>query len=376
MADVIEVNDFEQLQSYRLLWNSLHPQTAKASFFHTFDWFETYWKHFGQNRQLRALIIYGADKPIGIVPFCVQQERYAVGNVRVLTYPLTDWGMWYGPIGPNPTACLLMAMRHLHATPRDWDLLDLRWIPACQGILRSTDQALRLVGWHAEECDYQSTSNIELSGYDWDSYFASRSKKWRHETRRQQRALERHGKITFERHRPSSAAQGDGDPNWEIYESCLEVSRNSWQADSNTGNTLCHHHVEPFLRECHEVAARLGMLDVALLRLDGKPVAFQYNYHHDQRVFGLRMGYAHDYAKLGTGNVLFNLSLEDSFARGDQLIEMGIGESRFKQRMRTKVETSHRILYYPWAAWRAQGVRLTRLLKSRRAETASKAAAV
>ena len=375
MAEVVEVNDLEQLQSYRLLWNALYPQTAKASFFQTYNWLETYWKHFGSERQMRVLIIYGADRPIGIVPLCVQKERYYVGTVRVLTYPLSDWGMWYGPIGPNPAACLIMAMRHLYATTRDWDLLDLRWVPARRNILRSTGQALRLIGWQAEQCAYQKTSNINLSGYDWESYFASRSKKWRHESRRQRRALERHGKITYERHRPGSAVDGDGDPRWEIYEACLDISRNSWQADSTNGNTLCHAHVEPFLRDCHAEAARLGMLDVTLLQVDDVPVAFQYNYHFDQRVFGLRMGYARDYAKLRAGNVLFNISLEDSFARGDHLIEMGVGESKFKRRVRTNVGTSYRLIHYPWAAWRAQGVRLTRMLKDRLGGPVSKSAA-
>lgn len=368
MADVLEINSLEELQSYRLLWNSLLPQTPKASFFHTFNWFETYWKHFGQERRMRVLIVYGAGRPVGIVPLCVQRERYFVGPVRVLTYPLSDWGMWYGPIGPHPTACMLMAMRHLHDTPRDWDLLDLRWIPAARSLLRGTGQSLKMIGWEAEQREYQKTSNIELSGYDWDSYLAGRSKKWRHETRRQMRALDRKGQVSFERHRPQSAADGDGEPCWEMYEECLDVSRQSWQADSETGNTLCHEHVQPFLRDCHAEAARLGMLDMTLLRVDGQPVAFQYNYHYDKQVFGLRMGYDHAYSQLRPGNVLFNRSLQDSFQRQDRLIEMGIGESRYKQRMRTNVETSYRMTYYPWSAWRAQGVRLTSMLKRRRAE--------
>ena len=376
MAEVVEINSLEELQPYRLLWNSLLPQTPKASFFHTYNWFETYWKHFGNQRRMRVLIVYGAGRPIGIVPFCVQQERYFVGKVRVLTYPLSDWGMWYGPIGPSPTASLLMATRHLRETERDWDLLDLRWIPACKGELRSTGQALQMIGWQPQQREYQKTSNIELCGYDWDSYFGSRSKKWRHETRRQRRALDRRGEVDFERHRPDSAAEGDGDPHWEMYEACLGVSRKSWQADSNSGNTLCHKHVQPFLRDCHAEAARLGMLDITLLRVDGEPVAFQYNYCFDQRIFGLRMGYSHDFAKLCAGSVLFTLSLEDSFTRKDRLIELGIGESRFKHRVRTNVQTSYRMTYYPWNAWRAQGVRLTQKLKSRKAEAASKSAAV
>lgn len=373
MASVIEVNNLEQLQSYRLAWKSLLPQTPKTSFFHTFDWFETYWKHYGASRKMRVLIVQAEGRPIGIVPLCVQKERYHVGKVRVLTYPLSDWGLWYGPIGPNQSATMFMAARHLRDTRRDWDLLDLRWTPNEQRVRNGLSRSLKSVGWGVQEREYQQTSNIELEGQDWESYFAKRSKKWRHETRRQKRALANQGEVTFERYRPLSAAEGEGDPNWDFYESCLAVSKQSWQATSRTGNTLCHEHVQPFLRDCHATAARLGMVDMTMLRLDGTPIAFQYNYLYDGTIFGLRMGYDNNLAHLSAGSNLLNESLQDSFQRGDRLIEMGIGESRYKQRVRTSLETSYRLTYYPWSAWRAQGVRLTQALKGQSSALQSKA---
>ena len=57
-------------------------------------------------------------------------------------------------------------------------------------------------------------------------------------------------------------------------------------------------------------------------------------------------------------------TLEDSFARGDRLLDMGIGDYGFKRHIRTGVETSQRYTYYPWQAWRGQGVRLSRWIKS------------
>ena len=46
MADIVEINDLEELEQYRLAWNVLLPQTPRASFFHTFDWLQTYWHFF------------------------------------------------------------------------------------------------------------------------------------------------------------------------------------------------------------------------------------------------------------------------------------------------------------------------------------------
>lgn len=366
MADVVEINSLDELESYRLVWNSLLPNTPRASFFHTYDWFATYWKHFGQRRQMRVLVIRASGTPIGIVPLCVQRERYHVGNVRVLTYPLSDWGLWYGPIGSNQSAAMFMALRHVRDTPRDWDMIDLRWVSAERADRSATGRALRAAGWNPRKNSYQQNSVVQLSDYDWDSFFASRPKKWRHEIRRQIHALKRDHKVTFHRHRPDGLAFGNGDPRWDLFEDCLDVSRNSWQSQSKSGNTLCHQHVEPFLRDCHAMAAKLGMLDVALLKVDGQSAAFQYNYCYDGKISGLRMGYDQRFSSQGVGNVALNYTLEDSFRRGDSQFDLGVGDFPFKRRLRTHVETSSRFTCYPRLAWRAQGVRLTRWLKSRR----------
>ena len=128
MPSVEEINDIRDLAGYRLLWNSLLPQTGNATFFHSLDWLGVYWKHYGGNQKLRTLIVSAADRPIGIVPLVIRREQTRVGPVRTLTFPLHNWGTFYGPLGPNPTATLLAGLNHVRQTRRDWDLFDLRWV--------------------------------------------------------------------------------------------------------------------------------------------------------------------------------------------------------------------------------------------------------
>jgi CelD/BcsL family acetyltransferase involved in cellulose biosynthesis len=218
-------------------------------------------------------------------------------------------------------------------------------------------------GWKPHREVYQQSSLIHFQGNDWEAFFASLNKKWRHEIRRQERNLERLGEVEFVRHRPNSQASGDGNPRWDLFDQCLAVSRQSWQASVTNGNTLCHASVLPFIKECHEQAARLGMVDMAVLRLNGKPLAYQYNYHHQGDVFGLRMGYVSEARELGVGKILLTHFLEDCFHRGDKVLDMGIGDFDFKARFRTGIATSHRYSYSPWNSWRSQSVRLSHWLR-------------
>ncbi|MDZ4656020.1 MAG: GNAT family N-acetyltransferase [Bythopirellula sp.] len=363
MADIVEINDLNQLQTYESAWNALALQTPRASFFHTYNWFVTFWKHFGENRRMRVLIVRSDETVIGIVPLCVVEESHRLNKVRVLTYPLHDWGMWFGPLGPNPSATMFMAFQHIRSTRRDWDMIDLRWSSVDPHDHEVTGRAMSAVGWKPQRHLYQQTSLIRFAKTNWETYLNSLSKKWRHEIRRQTRNLEKLGELEFVRHRPLAAVAGDGNPRWDLFEECVDVSRRSWQASADNGNTICHTEVLPFLRDCHAEAAQLGMLDLAILRVGGKALAFQYNYHHQGEVFGLRMGYDRAARELGVGKVLLARFIEDSFERGDRVLDLGIGEFDFKVRFRTDVEKSYRYSYYPWNAWRSQSVRMSQWLR-------------
>ena len=319
MVEVIEVNDIEELSQYRLLWNSLFPGTPNATFFLTFDWLDTYWRHFGHDQKLRVLIVFAAGEPLGILPLCVRTEPYRLSKVRVLTYPLDNWSTWYGPIGPNPAATMLAAMQHIRRTPRDWDMMELRWVAddATQG--GKSARAMRVAGMFSEKQEYQWTSLIDVPA-SWDEYLASKSQSLRKKFRRTLRDLFADGRAEYIRHRPLPASEGDGDPAWDVYAMCESVAQASWQSHVTSGNTITHERVREYFRASHAVAARLGMVDVNVLTLEGKPAAFKYGYHYQGNVTALnRFRRSHDN---GIGSALTLKAIQDSCNRGDRTIDL------------------------------------------------------
>lgn len=363
MVDVVEINDLEELQQYRLLWNSLFPATPGASFFLTFDWLDTYWRHFGHNQKLRVLIVYAAGQPLGILPLCVRRESYRVSKLRVLTYPLDNWSTWYGPIGPNPAATMMAAMQHLRRTPRDWDMIELRWVAdeATQG--GKTARAMRVAGLLSEKQEYQTTSIVDLPA-TWDEYLSSKSQSLRRQFRRTLRDLFADGHAEYIRHRPLAAAEGDGDPRWDLYAMCETVAQASWQSHVTHGNTLTHERVREYFHAAHAVAARIGMVDVNVLTVEGRPAAFLYGYHCLGNVSALRTGFDASLSG-GLGSALMLKTIEDSCRRGDRAIDFGPGEREHKRRLRSRTVPTYRLTYTPLDSWRSQAVRLSRWAKRR-----------
>lgn len=371
MVEVVEINDVEELSHYRLVWNSLFAATPSASFFHTIDWLETYWRHFGHDQKLRVLVVYGADEPLGILPLCVRREKYRVSNVRVLTYPLDNWSTWYGPIGPNPAATMFAAMQHLRRTRRDWDMIELRWVPDEKTQGGKTARAMRVAGMFSEKQEYESTSLVDVPATV-DEYVASKSPSIRRQIRDTISESFLDGRHEYVRHRPLAAAEGDGDPQWDVYEMCEAVADASWQARVTDGNTLTHSRVREFFRDSHEAASRVGMVDVNLLKVDGRPAAFLYGYHYDRNVVAVRTGFDSETGN-GMGAAVMLKTIEDSCTRGDRVIDFGAGAGEHKRRLRTRTESTYRLTYTPTISWRSQAVRFSRWAKERISKRAGSA---
>ena len=113
MIDAYEINELRELDALRPTWRRLLESTTNYSFFQSLEWLEATWDGFGEPQRLRVIVVERNGEPLGIVPWCVRWESRRVGRVGVLTYPLNDWGTFYGPIGPAPRETMRAAIKHL-----------------------------------------------------------------------------------------------------------------------------------------------------------------------------------------------------------------------------------------------------------------------
>jgi len=199
----------------------------------------------------------------------------------------------------------------------------------------------------------------------WDEYWRSRAKKWRHNVSRLRHRLAERGQVAHVRYRPEGAAQDDADPRWDLFDSCVKITRESRPASSANGTTLCDAAVGDFLRETHQAASRVGVIDLNLLLLDGEPIAFVYNYHYQGHVCELGKGHDPRYAAAGPGTVLQFMMLEDGFRREHRCYDMGAGSLAAKRHWQTSLVTSYRFTHFPLWIARVQLLRIQRWLQER-----------
>ncbi len=359
MLEVHEINQLEDLSQFRAAWRQLLAVTDGATFFHSLEWLECYWKYFGAGQRLRVLVALNDGRPIGILPLVVRTETTRVGRVRVLTYPLHDWASFFGPIGPDPSAILTAGLRHVRHTPRDWDVLDLRWIDADGGDFGQTERAMSETGFPPCRQKWDVTSLIELPD-SWQEYWLSRSSKFRRNIDRLQRRIAEHGKIGFVRWRDVGQVSNlpeerqIGNLPHDLYDTCVSLAARSWQGDHGDETSLCHGEFGRCFRAAHAAAADLGAADICLLYVDGQAAAFIYTYCWNGSIYALRKGFDPRFAALSPGLVLQKLMLEDGHGRGDRLYDFGTGDQHSKTHWRTSVRAIYRFTHFPATVLRAQ----------------------
>lgn len=364
VIDAHEINELSDLASLRQEWHRLLSQTANHSFFQTPEWLEASWEHFPHPQRLRVIVVERGGRPIGIVPWCIRHEPRRVGPVRVLTYPLNDWGAFFGPIGPEPRETMRAAIKHIAEAPRDWDLIDLRWVDEAADEFLTIGEALREQGF-----DYRVRPRMEVRlcrfAEGWDAYLKSRSRNWRRKMRHDIEQLEQHGEVRLVRYRPEAGSNAEAPEHADVFRMCEEIAAKTWQADDESQSTLSSPRVREVFRRTHEQAAALGMLDTNLLFIAERPIAFNYNYAADGRTYGLRCGYDPTVGLEGCGRVLLYMMLEDSFRRGDVEYNFGPGRQPYKDRFATEMRHAYTYRHFARFSLRSQLLHLKEAVTAR-----------
>lgn len=352
MIAIAELNSLDQLSSMRSIWRTLLGKTRGATFFQTAEWLEARCRIAGAGQQLKVLTIAVGGQTIGLVPLVIRREPSSIGSLRTLTYPLDDWGTFYGPVGANPTAALYAAMRHLRQSPRDWDLIDLRHVDEERLDQGRTANALRLSGLSVVQQTWTELPAIQLDRWNAGEVFARHS-----QLRRAEHQLSAHGRVVSIRHRPTGAGVGPSETRRDLLDDCLSLFRD--RPDNE----------RQFLADTWQGAAVAAMADLNLVYLSGRPVACAINFVNQGEVDVLAA--AADSALIPAAtDVLLGRMLLDGLDFNDTLYRFSPRTACLAHGWSNTTLTSGRHTHFASAGLRAQLLRLNhwgrRLLLGRR----------
>ncbi|MCA9246183.1 MAG: hypothetical protein KDA42_03680 [Planctomycetales bacterium] len=303
MSHVLEIRRAEQLDSYRLAWNLLEAQAEDSSFYRSWDWMRWWLRRHRTSAQPRVLLVsVGADL-VGILPLVQIVRRTVFGRLCTLGYPVDSCMTDCGPVGPNPTATMMTAVRYLATCPNPWHLLQLREYGTVRPLRRLASNSLRLARLTASIQQHPGPRRVELAD------LAKHTQSF---------GVGNDGETRFTRFRPASASEGAG----MVAPGCLDACR---QILHSPGESAAHRAIECEARQkwfesLINVAASRGALDIGLLTECDRPVALAANIHGGGVLHYLASSVAGDNPQRNDERErrLWALIVEDSLRRGEQ----------------------------------------------------------
>ena len=99
----------------RMQWNALVADTASATVFQTYEWFECWWQAFGNPHQLFVVTVWDGETLAGIAPLMLVR-RFGLRQLEFVGSPNADYQDFI--LGKRSTELLPLLVRHLHQQPR------------------------------------------------------------------------------------------------------------------------------------------------------------------------------------------------------------------------------------------------------------------
>jgi CelD/BcsL family acetyltransferase involved in cellulose biosynthesis len=258
----------------------------------------------------RTLVVEAEAGPVAALPFVAKGPRW-LGLAEI---PGCYWPFRSFPVAEGASAAVADAL--LGALARQ--VRALRIGPVCDGdpALDWLKARALATGWTLLDRQVADSFLLDIAAEGWP----------RGSTLRKNRQLEKH-------------LAGAGTLAWEWkapeFDALADIERRSWIAARTDGRDA------KFTADGHgafwQAAARdpvlVGMFSAAVLRIDGRPMAFSFDLVTGARCYAIANSYDPAVAKQSPGKLLQYRNLLRARDRGVTLVDWGAGDSGYKQTM-------------------------------------------
>jgi CelD/BcsL family acetyltransferase involved in cellulose biosynthesis len=316
------VTEIEELERLSEPWRELaHACACPAALP---GWQLAWWRHLApKGALLRAIAVSEQDRLVGLAPFFVNPGRRV--DYRLLGGGMTHRVSPLAPPGREQEVANLVAST-LAGCDRRPDLIALEAIDASSlwaDAIHDTWPG-RLRPWRYTSSRL-SAPVLDFEEKTFESWFASRSKKFREEMRRARRDIEKAGgRVVLATSRPATDLAID-----EFVR--LHLARRSARGGSSlTGE---------WSRMLKDAAASLvasGEMRLWVLKIGEKLAAVNVMLAAGGVLTGFNIGFDEDFARLEPGHVTTLAAIEDAFARGEVRLDTGGGDSAYKRRLASR----------------------------------------
>jgi CelD/BcsL family acetyltransferase involved in cellulose biosynthesis len=299
-------------------WRDLAERSGNV--FVTPEWYLAWQRHYGAGT---APALLTARHPDGRLRGVAPLVRETSGRLRRVRFAGANVGDEFEPVAaPGEGSEVASALAVELASQPGWSMIVLDNVDA------SADWPRRLLGALGDIRVRSYRRNvlpqIDLRGVQgWDGYLAGRSRNFRSQVRRYERALSRAHDVRFRRTEESAGLQADLRTFFRLHDA-------RWRARG--GSSSAGERVRAFHLDFATRIFERGWLRLWLLELDGDAVAAWYGWHLGGRYAYYLAGFDPRWATSRVGLVLLAHTVRSAIAEGADEYDMLLGDEPYKAR--------------------------------------------
>ncbi len=320
---------FEDAKFLREQWDEF-VERIDGDLFAAFDWCATWWRYFGQRRQLELYVATAGNEMVAILPLFRDTIRWGPLYLRVIRIVGCDHGVTTCNvmIDPNWLESVVGALMVELNRGGMWDIIHLGELPGYFQHGRELADALRSCpesgGVVLGDSDYPHTV-FDLPN-TFDDYLASLSLKERRNVRRDERQLEGMGSI--ERHEPANPRELQ-----QAFTELMDLHTSHWAKLGRLGHFGEWPNAEAFQWEVAQALLEHGRLALVQIRVNGKLQAAEYGGRFGRRLHWIIAARRHD----TTSRIGFCALVRSALRRGVTQIDALPGYYDYKRRLGARV---------------------------------------
>ena len=357
-AAEVELRAIESLGEFRshaATWDALVASMPRPSPFMLSAWLEPWWSHFGRDRSMRVEAAFLDGELVGGLPLELERRR----GVTV--------GRFMGR--EHAALCDVLAREDVShkVVP---GIVERLGVGADYLDLFGVAREGRLFGAvvDAEVLVERVQAPVLDVGAGWDAVYAEKtSPRRRNLHRRRRRQLDEFGRIELVHIVEEAKLAAALTDLFRIHD--LRWAGRPDRSDFTTNRGL------PFNVDAMSRFAKERIARVLLMKLDGRPIAFQYYLVFERRMFFYRLAFDPDYARWSPGLLTTLAAIEGAAGEGVERVEFLGGDERYKQDLSDSNDPLYECIGFA-SSWRgraeamAAGIALDARLRFKRSDLA------
>ncbi len=337
MVNIEAIESPDGLIKLEQIWNSLLAKTNIEHPFLTFEWISCWWKSYGDGDKPLVLVAREEGEVVGIVPLMKTMIVHRGFRLKAITFIANYHTNRAGFIlNKNKKETLSAMLEYIRKTHSYADLYLIRYLEkgSDDEILLSNVLKEMQMGYITMPCLLSPYVKIDQC---WDNYFQVRSSNFREKYKRLNNRFKKMGNFEILKY-----------TNAEIEKAINEllcVSKKTWQYDNGSAIASKDANIA-FYSSFAKSAAIHEWLNLWILKISGKPIAFIYNLVYKGKLFLIKLGYDKEYAKDSPGDFLNGIVLKDCFERGISEYELLGLNDQYKMRLTSLCKAHVRYLVF------------------------------